>query len=364
MPSVFDDLSQPEPGPSFNFPFARSATSATSSFDDPFDQQRSVFDEPHQSGPALGFANPFEHLDETGASGCGVPLHRRLLSKPAHEQLDCPLFKTFSSEIRVLIFSFALADYEDPDEDKQARKAKAALRRTLNRLKREHEAAAIKIFSLRVFSPMITLELCVPDFLEHFPDLYFRQLFIIIRHTDFWWWQDDAPLRFDGDWIPRVCRALPTTVREVIIEMETLKRKSGQLDDIANQMAQRWHFRTRDGKALFADCTPNSRQVSSWQGSSCRYSRRWIRDEVSKLTLEYHVVTVRFKPKHVVEQSGGKISEEALKAAEVKEFVSYPRMDLHLPEAKPMEWNNPCIRYKMRSPRNRRPRLEAIPELE
>ncbi|TQV95362.1 hypothetical protein IF1G_06349 [Cordyceps javanica] len=271
----------------------------------------SVFDGPPQLGPALGFPNPFAHLDKTGAWS-GPPLHQRLSSKPAREQPDCPLFQSCPAEIRSQIFSLALLDYEDPAEARQYSKnacwtrpsysaprrtdiallqtcravyqetwflpftlkqqthwitsqdrappeyrvynAKRDLRQTVDKIKREHEEKVIGLDSIRFFTQMCNLE-SVAEFLAQFPDLAFRRVFITIRHTDFWYWEDDEPLRFACHWIPGFCRELPATVREVTIEMETVRRKSTQLDDIAHQMAQRWHFRTKDGEALFADST-------------------------------------------------------------------------------------------------------------
>ncbi|OAQ99953.1 hypothetical protein LLEC1_04022 [Akanthomyces lecanii] len=345
-----------------------------------------VFDGPPQLGPALGFPNPFAYLDKSGAWS-GPPLHRQLLSKSAaHEQVDCPLFQLCPAEIRSQIFSLVLLDYEDPAEAKQyskhtcwthrygastnlqinlqrnlvpsiqaqrtdaldhqpgprappeyrVNKARKGLRETVDGIKREHEEQVCGLES-------------VADFLEQFPDLAFQRLYITIRHTDFWFWETDEPLRFECQWIPGLCRVLPTTVREVVIEMETVRRKATQLDDIANQMAQRWHFRTKDGKALFADSTANSHKVSCWQGSSCWHKRRWIRDEISRGIIAYHVGAVRFRPRYVVEQVGGTISDEASKAAQQEEVVPCPRMELHLPNARPMQCDRPSVRHRIKN---------------
>ncbi|KAJ6783951.1 hypothetical protein PWT90_02134 [Aphanocladium album] len=350
----------------------------------------SVFDKPLQSSPVPGPSKLFAQLNTSAASHFGPPLHRQLLSQSAHEQLDCLLFQFLPAEIRGQIFALVLVDYEDPAAARQyskdtcwtrpsyasprktdtallqtcrsiyketwflpfvlkeqthwitghdrappeydLQKAKRSLRQCVNEIKRDHEEKVVEIDSLRIFTQMFMLEDDkLAEFLEQFPDLSFRRLFITIRHADFWFWEDDEPLRFEGEWIPRVCRALPPTVREVIIEMETVKRKSMQLDDIANQMGQRWHFRTKDGKALFADSTANSHEVSSWQGSSIWHRQRWVRDEISNGIIEYYVGSVRFKPRHVVERAGGTVSDEALGAAASEEFVKGVHMKLHLP---------------------------------
>lgn len=361
----------------------------------------SVLSNPLQPDVESGFVNPFAHLDTKYYK---TPLHERLLSKPANKQLDCALFSILPAEIRSHIFRLVLADYEDPSAAEQyttescyARPSYSAPRRTdtailrtsravygetwflpfilreqthwitgrdrappeyhlhtsikalkgtVFEIKREHKEPVVEIDSLRVFTQMFKIEGdAVASFLEQVPDLAFRRLIITIRHADFWYWEDDEPLRFESGWIQKLCLCLPSTVCEVVIEMETVSRKSAQLDDIANQMAQSWHFRTKDGKALFADATANSHEVSRWQGSSCWLNTRWIRDEIAPGVIEFYVGAVRFRPKHAIERADGKISEHALHAASVPlEESSFPR--LHLPDATRMECDRPSVKRK------------------
>ena len=332
----------------------------------------------------------------TSASDSEVPLHRQLLSTLAHEQSDCPLLHIVPAEIRSYIFGLALMDYEEPAAAKRyvedscwARPSYSAprrtdtallrtcrsiyretwflpfmlkeqthwitaenrappdynvdtspdiLRSTVAEIRQQHEQPTVEIDSLRIFTQMYKIEQHdVASFLKHVPDLSFRRLYITIRHADFWFWENDEPLRFEGEWIPELCRVLPCTVREVVIEMETVRRKAAQLDEIAMQMTQQWHFRTKDGGLLFADSTPNSQKVSRWRGSSAWHNQRWVRDEISRGIIEYHVVAVRFKPRHAIERAGGKVSGEALEAAAVEVLERSSRLKLHIPNAEAMQ---------------------------
>ncbi|OAR01080.1 hypothetical protein LLEC1_04608 [Akanthomyces lecanii] len=318
------------------------------------------------------------------APDCNVPMHRQEGSESTHEQSGCLLLRRLPPEIRCYIFGFALVDYEDPAATQQyvedscwarpsyyaPRRTDTALLRTCRfiysearflpfRLKEQtHWITAqdrappnynvdtslgilratiaeirqqcgkptAEIDSLRIFTQMYKIEdYRVASFLEGVPDLAFRRLCITIRHADFWLWEKDAPLRFEGEWIPRLCQALSGTVREIVVEMETVRRKAAQLDEIAMQMTQRWHFRTRTGERLFADSTPNSPEVSRW-------------DEISAGVIEYHVVAVRFKPKHVIEKAGGRVGGEALEAAAAEVFEITNSLKLHIPDAAAMQY--------------------------
>ncbi|OAA77348.1 hypothetical protein LEL_04171 [Akanthomyces lecanii RCEF 1005] len=340
----------------------------------------------------------------TSASDSHIPLHRQLLSTPAHEQRSCPLLRAVPAEIRSYIFGQALMDYEEPAAAKRyvedscwARPSYSAprrtdtallrtcrsiygetwflpfmlkeqthwitaqnrappdynvdtspdiLRSTVAEIRQQHKQPTVEIDFLRIFTQMYKIEQDdVARFLQCVPDLSFRRLCITIRHADFWFWENDEPLRFEGEWIPKVCRALPCTVREVVIEMETVRRKAAQLDEIARQMTQRWHFRTKDGGLLFADSTPDSHEVSRWRGSSAWHNRRWVRDEISKGVIEYHVVAVRFKPKHAIERAGGTISGEALEAAAAEAFVKSSMLKLHIPNAEAMQCAQASVPY-------------------
>ncbi|KAM3427557.1 hypothetical protein MY4824_009378 [Beauveria thailandica] len=100
-------------------------------------------------------------------------------------------------------------------------------------------------------------------------------------------------------------------------------------------MSQKWDFRTRDGKLLFADSTPNGHEVSRWRGSSSWHNKRWIRDEISDGIIEYYVGALRFQPTRAIEKAGGKVSDEALQAA-ASETILVPEKR-QLLDAEPMQ---------------------------
>lgn len=324
------------------------------------------------------------------------------LKKKRNPQNKCGLFKV-PPEIRESIFRLALADYEDPAAHHQYERdscwtrpsytsprrsdiallqtcqavfhetwflpfmlkeqthwitspdrapphynfesAARRLARTVRDIKRLHgQQQSVEIGSFRVFTQMYRIEgREVASFLETVPDLAFRRLYITIRHADFWFWERDERLHFDGRWIPDVCSALPSSVDEVIIEMETVKRKQKQLDDLAKQMTEMWHLRKGDGTPLFADATPNSYKVTRWQGSSSWHNQRWVRDESSKGVIEYYVAAVKFQTKLALEKRGGMVSKKALRAAKSLPFVAENMVKLDLPDATPMLCSKPFI---------------------
>jgi hypothetical protein len=70
------------------------------------------------------------------------------------------------------------------------------------------------------------------------------------------------------------------------VQVESLERKSDQVDYIVSQMIEKWRFSRRDDTTLQAN--PNSASVSRWSGSSTWEGDRWIRDETRPETLDYY----------------------------------------------------------------------------
>jgi hypothetical protein len=127
---------------------------------------------------------------------------------------------------------------------------------------------------LQVFPQLFALEggwLQPVVALEHLYPLNFT---ITIRHTDWWYWESDERLRIDGKWIEDT--RFPDSLQTINLELESLARKAGQIDEIADQMAEKWHFRTQDGTIYTAR---DSMEVSRWTGGSTWNSKRWVRDE-------------------------------------------------------------------------------------
>lgn len=311
----------------------------------------------------------------TRAQRARLPLHTRLLTKPPLPQPHSPLFTRLPPEVRREIFSLALAAYPDPDPVKRytpntcyarpghfsPRRCDRALLATCRAVYAEawhfplaqheethwlatgsrappeypgwdpkrlgrsmarigHELgteAEFEIEALRLFAQMWRLEAGVVGEVLRVPRLRPRRLTLTVRHADWWFWEEDEPLRVEGQlWMGDRLLELPSSVREVCIELESLERKKAQVDEIARQMRERWFFRTELEEGLFADVSGGSDVVSRWTGSSTWSGKRWVRDETQEGRVDYYVVAVSFRKQHVVEHSGGRVSEEARRACE------------------------------------------------
>ncbi|KAB5586098.1 hypothetical protein GE09DRAFT_1073321 [Coniochaeta sp. 2T2.1] len=169
-----------------------------------------------------------------------------------------------------------------------------------------------EIEGVRVFAQMYKLEDGSLATLLGTRGLRPRRVTLTIRHSDWWFWEDDELLRVEGQkWLQGVCRVLEDSVREVTIELESLERKKDQVDEIAKQMRERWFFKRKDGEGLLADVSGKGDEVTRWSGTSTWNRQRWVRDETAERRLDYYVVAVHFRPKHVVERRGGVVSDAA-----------------------------------------------------
>lgn len=291
--------------------------------------------------------------------------HGAILSGPTNVQGQSPLFALLPGEVRHQIFLLALTDYEDTNPEHQfdqetcytrpsyfaPRKTDTELLRTCRAVYKEcwhmpfilteqihwltasnrappgfkssrlhrwiHDVAELKteedreIDLLRVFAQMYVLEDGALARLLATPLLRPRTLILTIRHADWWFWEEDEPLRFESKWIEAVSRRLPDSVREIRIELESLKRKKKQVDEIATQMTEKWYFKRSDDVVLFADTSSGAAQINEWSGTSTWHSQRWIRDESSPGKIDYYVRIVSFRARNVIERRGGVISEKA-----------------------------------------------------
>lgn len=329
-------------------------------------------------------------------------LHATLLSRPAAPQPQCPLFATVPAEVRTQIFTLALSDYPDPSPDRRYKNetcytrpsyfaqrrsdtellrtcraiyrecwflpfilmeqthwltsadrappeydletSKSRLSRRMERIIEEQNDSTIGISGLRVFAQMYILEGGALADLLSTPYLNPRSLTLTIRHADWWFWENDEPLRFEGDWIKEASKCLPQSVQEIHIELESLERKKSQIDGIAKQMCERWFFKREDGTVFYADVTGKSNEVTRWSGRSIWNGKRWTRDEAAPGRLDYYVVDVVFRLGPAVERRGGMVSELARKYAGQSSF-SYRKLKLHLPsvEANGTEQSSPSM---------------------
>ncbi|KAI0376712.1 hypothetical protein F5Y04DRAFT_265872 [Hypomontagnella monticulosa] len=318
------------------------------------------------------------------------PLHVKILSVPASRQDDSPLFGILPAEVRSYIFSLALTDYPDPSPDKHydestcykrpqyfaPRKSDTALLRTcraayaecwflpfvlheqthwltshdrappeydmylngadavrsrLEQIKEQRgDSEIIEIEGLRVFAQMYNIEGNLLAGLLERSGLRPRRLTLTIRHADWWYWEDDEPLRFEAGWIRNVCDVLPSSVREFCIELESLERKKNQIDSIAKQMRERWFFKRTDGVALFADVTGRNAEIGRWSGTSTWNGDTWTRDETVPGRIDYYIVSVPFQLQHAIERKGGGVSDEASHSAK-RGIFDAGKMRLYIP---------------------------------
>ncbi|KAH6972994.1 hypothetical protein BKA56DRAFT_593126 [Ilyonectria sp. MPI-CAGE-AT-0026] len=312
----------------------------------------------------------------------------QILSGPAAPQDNSPLFSLLPPEVRSQIFSYALTDFPDPSPKKRykdwtiyKRPAYSAPRRNDTRLLRTcravyrecwfmpfllkehthwigHEDRApphyqadqaineftetlkqiveqqggkdVEVERLRVFAQMWKLEQGgLADVLK-LPNLNPRTVTLTIRHADWWWWENDEPLRFEAQWIKAVNETLRPSVREVCIEIESVLRKKIQINAIATQMIERWSFKRQDGVVLYPEATGGSITGDIWTGSSCWQKNRWTRDETEPGKIQYFILSVRFRPEPEIERRGGRIDDVARNFAE-NDIFDADKMRLYLP---------------------------------
>lgn len=323
-------------------------------------------------------------------------IHENILSKQDHPQDGCPLFCVLPGEVRDSIFSYVLTDHPDPTPSMQfsektcytrpsyqadqatdtrllrtcraiyreawfkpfllreltqwassgdrappsRRGGPASLRRMLKRITKQQNTDKVEMERLRVFAQMYKLEEGDLKAILRLPHLAPRTVTLTIRHTDWWYWESDEPLHFEGNWIEGVSRVMSSSTNKFCIELESLERKKDQVDMIADQMIKKWYFKRKDGAVLYAEASGATRKESRWSGSSTWHNQRWVRDETEPGRLDYYIVSVTFRPQIDIERSGGSISEAALDAAQ-KEHFDAAELKLHLPGQSRIEDEHP-----------------------
>lgn len=316
-----------------------------------------------------------------------ITLAERIAATEANRQEVSPLF-ALPPEIRSHIFANALADYPDHREAKQysvntyySRPSYFARRRTdvallatcraayneswympftqkeqihwlgsrerappeyeLSNLQQDlcavaeqqGEDAAV-IDRLRVFAQMWALESDYLAILLQTRYLQPRTITLTVRHTDWWFWEDDKPLRFKAEWLAAASEKLQPVTNEIYIELETTKRREGQLTKIAQQMTETWFFKKPDGTVLFADSSKGLK-TERWTGTSIWDGMRWVRDEISDGLIEYVIIVIQFLPDRAIKRRGGQVSDIARANSEL---TGYPGLNLKLsvPDKQPV----------------------------
>ncbi|RGP77803.1 alaninetrna ligase [Fusarium longipes] len=322
-------------------------------------------------------------------------LHEKILSKADEPQRHSPLFSVLPGEVRDSIFSYVLTDHPDPEPSMQfskktcytrpsyeadqstdtrllrtcraiyretwfkpfllrehtqwassqdrappSRWGPPPLTRMLARIAKQQMLDKVEIERLRVFAQMYKLEEGNLATILRTPLLAPRIVTLTIRHTDWWFWENDEPLRFEANWIEDVSKAMSSSTNQFCIELESLERKKDQVDKIADQMIKKWYFKRPDGVVLYAEASGASRKESRWTGESTWHNRRWIRDETEPERLDYYIVSVTFRPRIDIERIGGTVSRDVFNSAQ-KDFYDQSEMRIHLPGQSRIEAENP-----------------------
>ncbi|PSK41871.1 hypothetical protein B9Z65_9257 [Elsinoe australis] len=200
------------------------------------------------------------------------------------------------------------------------------LEEQLSKLKEPLEAEDVQVFvQLFMLEDGDTLQ----DVLD-LPNLEPRRVCVTVRHTDFWFWESDHPLRVRGRWVER-CR-FPESVREVEVRFETLERKREQVEILGKQAREGWVFERKDGRSFRF----KGEGVERWTGSSTLNQMRWIRDEVRPGELDYVVKSMAWE----VERKG-----DEMEVAERERRGGAQGPDLSVPADKyPQSLDqNPCL---------------------
>ncbi|KAM0541675.1 hypothetical protein ACHAPJ_013151 [Fusarium lateritium] len=309
---------------------------------------------------------------------------RQILDQQADPQQGSPLYTILPAEVRTQIFTLVLTEYPtpDPNDDEPIyslkRKTDVEILRTCKAIYKEcwYMPFILAEHSVREFTsavmPPVRAEENTPRMLEQgiqrvrdcwdqklvtinslriFPQkpsdgfdgfggawevldirgFDARKITFTIRHGDWGEWQQDAPLRIKGGWIPYIGSHLPPSLEELCIEMETVKRKKDQLYKIADKIAEKWFFKKSNNVVLFADPTETAQEETTWRGSSAYFGRRWVRDESEYGQIDYHVLSMRFLPKKVIERKGGNISKVALESSARDKVLEEEMFSVDLP---------------------------------
>ena len=174
-----------------------------------------------------------------------------------------------------------------------------------------------EIDHIRIFAQLVYLEdgsrirdVCNMD------NFHPRSVTVTIRHTDFWNWEDDEPMRLAGTWMSWPTE-LPNSVREFNLDLESIEQRKASVDYLADNIAERWHVKRKDGSVLVPDRAEKS--VMRWTGSSTWEGSRWISDEVRHLELDYYVRTVTFRP------SAARCDERSLAPTTINPDIEVPQ---------------------------------------
>jgi hypothetical protein len=155
---------------------------------------------------------------------------------------------------------------------------------------------AVSLQKVRFFTQMYWLEGGDNLFyLFSLPQFRPTQLTITIRYSDWWWWEDNAPLRMDEGWL-RLFRGSPG-LRVLKVEYETLSWKKAEMMRIVERN-KKWKLPVRSKEDVphgsemegYLSAENTALEEWKWKGTSKLGGRKW-RHHGTADTVEYVVVT-------------------------------------------------------------------------
>ncbi|KAG8629400.1 hypothetical protein KVT40_003265 [Elsinoe batatas] len=143
---------------------------------------------------------------------------------------------------------------------------------------------------LEVFAQLYILEntTALQDILD-LPPLQIRSVSITIRHTDWWFWEHDAPLKLHSGWSQD--SQFPATVTKFTMHLETVSRKKNEVLLITDELG-RWVFRRKDSKILHWLGKDDGQTERTWTGYSTLNAQRWLRDEARPEQIDYTIISL------------------------------------------------------------------------
>lgn len=145
------------------------------------------------------------------------------------------------------------------------------------------------LYHVHFFTQLYRLESRVVDGYNNLPQFRPKKITITVRHSDWWYWEQDAPLRITDQWTSTF--KAPNELQQLKIEFETIERKKGQLDTIIQKQVLGWQFKLKDNTPLEV----TGSEASSWTGRSDLDNRKW-RFHGSGPEMKYYVVVITWRP--------------------------------------------------------------------
>ncbi|KAK5735474.1 hypothetical protein LTR17_008172 [Elasticomyces elasticus] len=297
--------------------------------------------------------NAIDQLEELTCRRIGIEFSEHEVPCRFNEQAGSPLFSLLPPEIRDLIWAFATAPFEDSNavfEDTEyyyrpghtARlRTDTTLLRTCRRIWLEanampmlqaehsfylHRAAPDKrdpkwmakltehnrrnFGELHLFIQMYNIEHLTAGtgmlrsmFLKTLPepgDFQPRVLHVTLRHTDWYWWESDEPLRLQDSWVKALLNSPDLRSTQVFkLGMETLDYKVDQMMTIIERIktieSEAYDTHIVDGKSMKTQFVLDEQvRTYEWDGPSNIANGTWDPYQ-GKGRLKYHVATLTWR---------------------------------------------------------------------